>query len=78
MKVRQNVAIVNPYSGGALLAPEFSAHGYDCVAVHSLGSMISEVYRASYHRENFVGEVAHTGTPPLRPRSLGVGTSARS
>ncbi|WP_413740353.1 ATP-grasp domain-containing protein [Sodalis sp. RH14] len=45
----RNVVIVDPYSSGTLLAPEFIKRGFQCIAVHSkplLGDTLSSSYRS--------------------------------
>lgn len=51
----QRIAIVDPYSSGMYLGPEFIARGYECICVHS-GDGAPPVFGAAYCRDNFVEE----------------------
>jgi ATP-grasp domain len=68
------VAIVDPYSSGALLAPAFSARGRECVAVQSTRAVPS-IFRSSFSPYDFAAvlpvedDVAKT---VARLRRLGV------
>jgi hypothetical protein len=59
------VAVVDPYSSGALLAPAFAKHGRESVAVKSRGE-VPELFRPSFKPDDFVaivnGEKGAIGT----------------
>src|SRR5262249_44131539 len=46
------VAVVDPYSSGALLAPAFAEHGYACVAVQT-SREAPELFRSSFRPDDF-------------------------
>jgi biotin carboxylase len=54
------VAVVDPYSSGALLAPAFAARGHESVAVQS-SSDIPELFHSSFNRDDFVAIVQADG-----------------
>lgn len=47
--------IVDPFSSGNLLAPEFHSRGYECISV--LSGPVPEVFQSSYRRDDFVSEL---------------------
>src|SRR5438132_476192 len=56
----QRAAIVDPYSSGAMLAPELVKHGCECVAV--LGtSEVPSIFRSSYQPADFMEVIHHDG-----------------
>ncbi len=50
------VAVVDPYSSGALLAPAFAKHGHECVAIQS-SREVPELFRSSFTPDDFVAMV---------------------
>ena len=56
----KSVAIVDPYSSGALLAAEFKRRSIPCLMVQS-GTEIPAMYRSSSHPENFTAVIFHRG-----------------
>jgi hypothetical protein len=52
------VAIVDPYSSGALLAPEFRKQGFTCVMVQG-ADPVPPIYRPRYRARDFAALVRH-------------------
>lgn len=52
--------IVDPYSSGSLLARELNKRGYSCIMVQSTAE-IPEIFRSSYHPEDFREVIRHRG-----------------
>lgn len=57
---KEYVVIVDPYTSGSFLAPEFKAREYECIAIHS-NPLISEDIMSSYHRDDFAYELTFDG-----------------
>jgi biotin carboxylase len=55
------VAIVDPWSGGALLAPELRRRGCECLAVHSAPDLAAALGLAT-RREDFAEVLEHEGS----------------
>ncbi|MFI7077758.1 GNAT family N-acetyltransferase [Micromonospora sp. NPDC049903] len=64
----ETIVIVDPFSTGALLAPEFARHGRRCVAV--LTGTINERYAAGLRREQFVDVLTASGDDAAAVRQL--------
>lgn len=56
----KTIAIIDPYSSGKLLAPEFRSRGVECIAVHTQ-KVIPTALVNSFNRDNFVGELHFQG-----------------
>lgn len=54
------IAIVDPYSSGAMLVPEFDARGYRCLAVQS-SREVPLVFRSSFRPDQFIETIQHKG-----------------
>ena len=52
------IAIVDPYSGGALLAPEFRGTGRACVMVQSTAGILPQ-FRSSARESDFIDVIRH-------------------
>lgn len=57
----QRVAIVDPYSSGQYLGPEFIARGFECVCVHSQEGA-PPIYGTTHSPDNFVEEIVGART----------------
>jgi biotin carboxylase len=57
---RRLAAIVDPYTSGTYLAASLRRAGYECVAVQSQPD-VPEVFRSSFHPEDFERVLAHAG-----------------
>ncbi len=59
--MKENIAvIVDPYSSGALLAPELSARGYACLMVQTT-SEVPAAFQSSFRPDEFIGVVRYEG-----------------
>jgi biotin carboxylase len=56
MSAMQRVAVVDPYSSGQYLGPEFIARGFECICVHSQDGA-PPIYAASHSPDNFIEEI---------------------
>src|SRR4051812_42751426 len=69
------VAIVDPYSSGALLAPAFTARGRECVAVQT-DRAVPTIFRSSFSPDDFAAVLradAGVARTAARLRRLRVG-----
>ncbi|MFD4551243.1 ATP-grasp domain-containing protein [Streptomyces sp. NPDC058466] len=62
MQPSKTIAIVDPVSTGAHLAPEFARRGWSAVAVLS-GDKIPDAYVKGFRRGDFTDVLTHTGDP---------------
>jgi biotin carboxylase len=56
----ERAAIVDPYSSGAMLAPELAKMGCRCVAVQSAAD-VPPLFRSSFHPADFTEIIVHEG-----------------
>ncbi|SJM38502.1 hypothetical protein A1019T_02499 [Psychrobacter pasteurii] len=57
---KKTIAIVDPYSSGALLSPLFKADGHICIAIHSL-QKVPSIFASSYKKNDFDIEIFFDG-----------------